>query len=143
MMRPVPCGAASREEQPEPRFRVIRSYVRLPPEPGGMEEHIDQLSRSQRALGVEVVNLFNSGAAAGPAVQILAKLDLVTVRPAFLRNILFYSAAFSQRRALTDARPTILHAHGDWSDFLLAKQLARSVGAKAGAASLHDTVSRA
>src|SRR5918993_925418 len=80
------------------RFRVIRSYFRLPPEPGGMEEHIAQLSRAQRALGVDVVNLFNSGSAAGPAVQLLPRLDLLSVRPALLRNILFYAAAFVQRR---------------------------------------------
>jgi glycosyltransferase involved in cell wall biosynthesis len=122
------------------RFRVIRSYFRLPPEPGGMEEHIARLSEAQRALGVDVVNLFSTGAAEGRALQVLPGRDLLSVRPALLRNMLFYGAACRRHSRLVAPDPTIVHAHGDWSDFLLAKLFARVIGAKAVAASMHGRI---
>lgn len=121
-------------------FRVVRSYFRLPPEPGGMEEHIARLSTAQRAQGIEVINLFNVGAAEGPAVQIAKGRDLLHVRPAPLRNLIFYGGALMRTGALRADLPTVLHVHGDWSDFLLGRALGRAIGARALAASLHDRV---
>lgn len=121
-------------------FRVVRSYFRLPPEPGGMEEHIARLSAAQRALGVEVVNLFNVGAADGPAVQIARGRDLLHIRPASLRNLVFYAGALARAGALRGDLPTVLHVHGDWSDFLLGRALGKAIGADLLAASLHDQV---
>lgn len=123
-------------------FRVVRAYFRLPPEPGGMEAHIDRLSAAQRALGVEVINLFNTGEAEGPAVQLLPGRNLLRVRPAALRNLIFYSGALAARQRLRGILPTVLHVHGDWSDFLYSKALARALGARVVAASLHDSVAK-
>lgn len=121
-------------------FRVVRTYFRLPPEPGGMEEHIARLSAAQREQGIEVVNVFNVGAAEGEAVQLYRGRDLLGVRPAMLRNLVFYAAALSRSRSLRSAKPTVLHVHGDWSDFLFGRLLARAIGAHVMAASLHDLV---
>ena len=123
-------------------FRVVRAYFRLPPEPGGMEAHIARLSAAQRALGVEVLNLYNTGETEGPAVQLFAGRNLLCVRPAALRNVIFYSAALAARRRLRGILPTVLHVHGDWSDFLYSKALARALGAKVVVASFHDAVTK-
>lgn len=123
-----------------PPFRVVRSYFRLPPEPGGMEEHIARLSAEQRRFGLNVVNLFNVGEAEGPNIQLYRGRDLLSVRPAPLRNLLFYAAAMFHTRELRSKQPTFLHVHGDWSDFLLGRVLAKLIGAQGLAASLHDLV---
>jgi glycosyltransferase involved in cell wall biosynthesis len=123
-------------------FQVIRVYFRLPPEPGGMEAHIAHLSLAQRELGVEVVNLFNIGKAEGLGVQIFAETNLSDIRPAALRNLIFYSGALAAHSRLHSNVPTILHVHGDWSDFLYSKVLARWLGAKLIVASVHDTVAK-
>jgi len=121
-------------------FRVLRSYFRLPPEPGGMEQHIARLSQAQRDLGVDVMNVFNTGHAEGKGIQLVAGHDLLKVRPASLRNLIFYTAAWLRRRELIDPRPTVIHAHGDWSDFVLARGLAKAVDARTLAASVHGRV---
>ena len=123
-------------------FRVIRAYFRLPPEPGGMEAHIAQLSAAQRALGIEVINLYNTGEADGLAVQLFPDHNLLYVRPAALRNLIFYLGALTARQRLRTLLPTVLHVHGDWSDFLYSKMLARAIGASVVAATIHDTVAK-
>lgn len=121
-------------------FKVVRSYFRLPPEPGGMEEHIARLSAEQRQLGVEVVNVFNVGRPEGDALQLFPGRDLLGVRPALLRNALFYGRATMHAGRLRDARPVVLHVHGAWSDFLFGRLLGRAIGADVLAASLHDLI---
>ena len=124
----------------EPRnLHVIRVYKRLPPEPGGMEQHIAHLTEGQRALGVRVTEIYNRGEPRGEAVQLLKRIDLKTVSPASLGDLLFYSAAVARAGAIRHDRPVrIVHAHGDWSSFVLARALAKAVGARAIAASVHD-----
>lgn len=129
---------------PEPSrrpFRLIRIYFRLPPEPGGMEAHIARLSDAQRQSGVEVVNVHNTGEATGASIRLLKHRDLLHVRPAVLRNALFYSAALSKASQLRgEGKPVVLHVHGDWSDFLFSKLLGFAIGAKVVVASLHAKV---
>ena len=75
-------------------LRVLRLYFRYPPEPGGMEQHIERLSEAQRQLGVEVLNVFNRGqSSASSAIQLLPGVDLGVLRPQALRNAAFYAAA--------------------------------------------------
>lgn len=111
-------------------FRVVRVYHRLPPKTGGMEKHIAELSKAQRALGVNVVNVFNSGIAEGKSVQVLPWLNLDIIRPAFIRNAIFYGAIIMANRRIRSDLPAILHVHGDWSDLLFSKVLARVLGIK-------------
>lgn len=124
------------------RFRVVRSYLRLPPETGGMEAHIARLSSAQRALGVEVVNVFNTGKAEDLSIQLFQGCNLSNVRPAALRNLIFYAGAVASAPRLRGDLPTVLHVHGDWSDFLYSKIFASCVGAQVVAASLHDSVTK-
>ena len=65
---------------------------------------------------------------------------MLCIRPAALRNLIFYSSAILAKRKLTSNKPTILHVHGDWSDFILSKALAKAVNAKIVVASIHDRI---
>lgn len=118
-------------------FRVIRAYLRLPPAPGGMEAHIARLTAAQRDLGIQVLNLYNVGVAEEPAVRLLPRYDLRRIRPAALRNGIFYAAAIICRDKLKDSYPTVLHIHGDAWDFIYGRLLAYAIGAAAVTASLH------
>lgn len=121
-------------------FQVFRSYIRLPPRPGGMERHIANLSEAQRRLGVSVVNIFNRGEPAGPAIPVLPAVDLSLFRPASLRNLLFYAFAARAARYVTPHIPTALHVHGDYSDIFFSKYLGQRLQAGVIAASLHGAV---
>ena len=119
-------------------LHVIRVYKRLPPEPGGMEQHVAELTAAQRALGVRVTLLYNRGEPQDEALQLLKGIDLKTVAPSALADLMFYSAAVVRSRAIHRDRPIrVVHAHGDWSSFALARAVAKAVGASAIAASMH------
>ncbi len=107
-----------------------------------MEEHIERLSEAQRALGIEVLNVFNVGEAQADAVQVFRGRDLLHVRPAMFRNLLFYSAAILRSPQMRDTKPVVLHVHGDWSDFLFGRLLAGAIGARALVASMHGRIPR-
>lgn len=125
------------------KLRVLRSYLRLPPEVGGMERHIALLSSAQRALGVEVINIYNTGKAGAASIQVLSSFKLHRISPAALRNAFFYLwAAMIVKRQANNAQ-NVLHIHGDWSDFLFSKLLAKRLGANVVAASVHCTVREA
>lgn len=118
-------------------LRVVRVYLKHPPLAGGMEQHIARLSAQQRRLGVSVLNVFHAGSADGDHIRILKSLDLLGLRPAVLRNLIFYAGIVQKLRMLRSSSPTVLHVHGGWSDFLLGAALAKLIGAKAMAASIH------
>lgn len=124
------------------RLHVIRCYDRLPPMPGGMERHIAELTAAQRRMGVRVTELFNSGEAAGESIQLWPGWRLDKLRPGLLRFGLFYASAARRGIDLSDGRVPVLHIHGDWPAFHLARALLADrfkVGAIA--ASLHGTAS--
>lgn len=118
-------------------LQVVRAYYRLPPDPGGMEAHIARLSAEQRRQGVQVVNVFNTGAAEDAGVRVASRWDLRRVKPASLRNFIFYAAAVGAHSRIAPGRGSVLHVHGDWSDFMYSKALARSLGAPLTVASAH------
>lgn len=122
-----------------PTLRVLRSYLRLPPEPGGMEAHIARLSAAQRAQGVEVVNLFQSGACDGPHIRLLP--GRAPGRSASLRSLRFYAAAWAAApRLRVLGAPGVVHVHGSFADFFGGRALARRLGASLLAGSVHGTV---
>jgi glycosyltransferase involved in cell wall biosynthesis len=127
---------------PSPNFRVIRAYQRLPPMRGGMETHIAELTRAQRALGIEVTHLYQCGDAEGAAVRVLGNCPLHSVKPAALRNLIFFGAAMRARAQLRTNQPTVLHVHGDWSDFLYSRPLSRVLNINLVAASIHGPIRR-
>lgn len=120
------------------RLHVIRCYERLPPQPGGMEQHIAELTAAQRRQGVRVTELFNSGLPAGESVQILPGWRVDKVRPALLRAAIFYAGAALKQVDASDGRLRVLHVHGDWPAFTFAGGLGRMLGADVIAASLHS-----
>lgn len=118
-------------------LRLYRAYPRLPPEIGGMERHIARLTEAQRAQGVDVVNIFNAGEPDGPAQQVLPGRNLSRIKPAAVRDLLFYAAARGTLRPVRDNRFTVLHVHGDWSAFLAARFLAHRLRPVVSVASIH------
>ncbi len=129
-------------QNPNWGFRVIRSYFRLPPDPGGMEMHIASLSEAQRQLGIEVINVHNTGQQTKSSLRVLPYFDLLAIRPAAVRNALFYSGVVLSRGRLRGTGPTVLHVHGDWSDFLLSKGVAKMLQAELVVASFHGSLQR-
>lgn len=124
-------------------LHVVRCYPRRPPCPGGMEKHIASLSREQRRLGIRVTDVFNDGEPEGEGVQILARVKLHRVRPAVLRDLLFYVAAMVRLRRLPrEGGRCVVHVHGDWSAFFFARILRRVIGADILVASIHGSVRR-
>lgn len=121
-------------------LHVLRIYERLPPEPGGMERHIAELTAAQRKLGVKVTSIYNTGSADGDAIQVIRPFALHRLRPASLRNLVFYGAIARHRQSLRRANVNVVHAHGGWSAFLLAQALARAVRAPVVAASVHGFI---
>lgn len=123
-------------------LRLYRSYPRLPPEIGGMERHIAQLTAAQRAQGVDVVSVFNSGKAEGPAHQILPGRNLSNIKPRMARDVLFYASARQGLKPVRDQRFTVLHVHGDWSAFLASRLLTRRLRPVVTVASIHGPAQR-
>jgi len=121
-------------------LHVLRIYERLPPEPGGMERHIAELTAAQRKLGVRVTSIYNTGSSEGDAVQILKPYALYRLRPALLRNLIFYGAISRHRELFCRTKVNVVHAHGGWSAFLLARALARAIRAPVVAASVHGFI---
>lgn len=123
-------------------LHVLRIYDRLPPLPGGMERHIAELTAAQRRLGIKVTNIYNLGCPDGDALQILKSRQLYRLRPTVLRDLIFYGAIAMRRRSLSLRGVDVVHAHGGWSAFFLARALARDLGAPVVAASVHDVIKR-
>lgn len=122
------------------QLHVIRAYFRLPPEPGGMERHIAALTAAQRRLGVRVTLVYNSGQAEGDAVRLWGGRDFLPIRPAALRDLLFYGSAMARSAQIPTGGIRVMHAHGDWSAFACARVLGRVLGAKAIAATYHGSM---
>lgn len=121
-------------------LHVLRIYERLPPEPGGMERHIAELTAAQRKLGVRVTSVYNTGSADAGAIQILKPFALYRMRPAWLRNLLFYAAIARHRKFFRRTNVDVVHAHGGWSAFFLSGALARAIRAPVVAASVHGFI---
>lgn len=121
-------------------MKILRLYPFLPPCRGGVELHVKNLTEQQRLMGHEVTVLFNEGTNTHPQDKKLAhSLQLRRVRPQFLRDVLFYAFALChclRNKQHTDA----IHAHGDWSAFLMAIVLAKFTRAKVRVASIHGEV---
>lgn len=121
-------------------MRILRVYPFLPPLPGGMEKHIQMLTREQRLLGCDVTVVFNHGdETAKSDIRIFPRLNLRHVKPQPLRDLIFYLAA-AVRILLDGVRVDAIHIHGDWSAFLLGRLLGWVAGARVMVASVHGAV---
>ena len=119
------------------QLHVVRCYDRLPPQPGGMERHIAELTAAQRRMGVRVTEIHNSGEPAGESRRVLPWLRTDRLRPSLLRWSLFYMGASLRGINRSDGRVPVLHVHGDLHAFEFAALLSKRVKANAMAASLH------
>lgn len=124
-------------------LHVIRCYLRRPPCSGGMEKHIAALSREQRALGVRVTDVTNEGDVGEESVRVFEGRRLGGIRPASLRDFVFYlGACWRLRHLRRESGPRILHVHGDWSAFLFGRLLGLTIGADVVVATLHASTRR-
>ena len=121
-------------------MKILRSYVSVPPMPGGMERHIDELSVHQRRRGVEVIQVYSHGVPeSGDAIQVLHGWPILRLRPRALRDLLFYLAAIVAARR-RQVRVDVVHIHGDWSAFLFGRFLKRVTHARLLVGSVHGHV---
>ena len=121
-------------------MRVLRTYLRTPPKPGGMEKHIKNLTLYQNEEHSCNV-CFNTGKKITDLdIQILPFMNLSWLKPNSLGVICFYFIlcihfTFSQKQ-----RYDVLHIHGDWSSLLFANWLKELISAKAIVFSIHDQI---
>jgi glycosyltransferase involved in cell wall biosynthesis len=121
-------------------MRVLRTYFSVPPSPGGMEQHVHELSVHQRRQGVEVVQAFSRGALeAEHGFQVLRGWPILRIRPRALRDLLFYSAVLIGVRR-RNIRVDVVHIHGDWSAFLFGRILKSVTHARLLVGSVHGHV---
>lgn len=123
-------------------LRIFRSYFRLPPQPGGMEQHIARLTEAQRQLGVDVVSVYNVGQSNEPEFRILEGRDLNKVSSNTVRELLFYTAGLVKVLSPKDGRYNILHVHGDFASFAAAKLWRRKLRITTMAATVHAKLTR-
>lgn len=121
-------------------MKVLRAYFSLPPLAGGMERHVQGLSRHQRRLGVEVVQVYSQGELApGDGFQVLRGWPILRIRPRALRDLLFHvAAAWGARRRRIQV--DVVHIHGDWSALLFGRLLRRATRARLLVGSVHGHV---
>lgn len=123
-------------------MKILRVYLYLPPNPGGMEKHIMRLSQEQIKQSHEVTIAFSSGEATSDNdVHIKSCFDLKKVRPQFIRDALFFLGVikyFWIKKSAYD----VVHIHGDWSSFFFGHILKRVCSGKVLVGSVHDSVKR-
>lgn len=101
-------------------MKILRIYTKLPPQFGGMENHILYLSRYQKDQGNEVSLFFNRGEKTGPEdVQILSWIPLHRIKPQFMGILLFYLGIMLYL-LFRKKRFDYIHIHGDWSSLVFA-----------------------
>ena len=121
-------------------MKILRLYTRLPPLPGGMENHIAQLTREQIKLGHEVSIYFNQGSCVTSNDIQITKLPLHKIKPQFIGILLFYFLVFI-RLLINRDKFDIVHIHGDWSSLVFSKLIKMLVRADKVIITIHDQIS--
>ncbi|WP_214409207.1 glycosyltransferase family 4 protein [Sphaerisporangium fuscum] len=108
-------------------MRILRVVYRLPPEPGGMERHVDRLTREQLGRGHDIVLAHRYGRAPD-AARVLAPPPTLAGRLAALRSGTA-ALAVDVARALPGVRGLdLVHLHGDHREALSLGPAARRLG---------------
>lgn len=116
-------------------MKILRIYRRLPPNPGGMENHIKQLTEEQFRLGHEVQVAFQSGVPINVKDIKLFDLDF---KPRAICILFFYFRIFLKLIFMKNStKYDVIHIHGDWLDFLIGSVFTRRFSHKM-CASIHD-----
>jgi L-malate glycosyltransferase len=121
-------------------MKILRLYTRLPPLLGGMENHIEQLSKEQIKLGHDVTIYFNHGAKVTSKDVQITKFPFYKLKPQFIGIMSFHLLAFLRLIANRE-KFDIVHIHGDWSSLIFANLIKKSVGCKKLFVSIHDELS--
>jgi len=121
-------------------MRILRLYTRLPPLPGGMENHITQLTRGQIKLGHEVSIYFNQGDQVTSNDIQITKIPLHKIRPQFTGLLIFHFLVLV-RVLINRAKFDIVHIHGDWSSLVFSKLIRLIVRADKVVVTIHDQIS--
>ena len=75
-------------------MKILRLYTRLPPLPGGMENHIAQLTKEQIKLGHEVSIYFNKGNKVTSSDIQVSRVPFYKLRPQFIGVFIFLDHFF-------------------------------------------------
>jgi glycosyltransferase involved in cell wall biosynthesis len=119
-------------------MKILRLYLRVPPLKGGMEKHIEYLTKWQLANSNKVRLCFNCGDSIGEkSIQILPKVKLYATRPQALGIFIFYLIAMV-RIFFAREKYDVIHIHGDWSSLVFGKLLKKITSSKLLIFSLHD-----
>lgn len=121
-------------------MKILRLYTRLPPLPGGMENHIAQLTREQIKLGQDVSIYFNQGSCVTANDIQITKIPLFKIKPKFIGTLIFHFLVLI-RVLINRDRFDIVHIHGDWSSLVLSKLIKILVCADKIILTIHDQVS--
>ncbi len=101
-------------------MKILRSYIRIPPAIGGMENHIKTLTELQRSLGLEVDIAFNDGEKTHKNdIQVLGSMKLYPNIKAPYAILIFYLYLIF-RLLIKKNKYDCIHLHGDWSSFIFA-----------------------
>jgi len=122
------------------KTKILRMAMRIPPEAGGMERHVERLSEEQIKLNYSVDVFFNRGEELYSNYYQVTKLPLALLRPQFIGIALFNFLALLRLIKLK-TKYDILHIHGDWSSLLFSTSIKNLIGAKVIIVSIHDELS--
>ena len=118
-------------------MKILRIYTKLPPNLGGMEKHIAELTRYQLKEGIEVKIFYNDGSPISKNDEKLLPFSVKKLKPSFMGMQIFYLAVIW--KLIKDKENfDVIHIHGDWSSLLFVKQLKRLTNAKLTIFSIHD-----
>ena len=118
-------------------MKILRIYTKLPPNLGGMEKHIAELTRYQLKEGVEAKIFYNDGIPISKNDEKLLSFSVKKIKPFFMGMQLFYLAIIKKLKKDKE-NFDVIHIHGDWSSLLFVKQLKQLTNAKLTIFSIHD-----
>lgn len=121
-------------------MRILRIYLRIPPAKGGMENHILQLTRLQRELGINAILAFNDGVKTiEDDIQILKKHKLYSKYSTSFSIFIFYFLLILS--LIRNSRKyDMIHIHGDWSSFIFAPIIKKLTRAEVTSFSMHGSI---
>lgn len=120
-------------------MKILRLYLCLPPEGGGMEKHIYFLTEHQKKQH-DVVLFFNSGTKLSfQDKKFLPFLKLHKLRPNSFGVFLFYFAVILYL-AINRKKFEVIHIHGDWSSILFGNIIKKQTSGKVLLFSFHGDI---
>ncbi|WP_406276490.1 glycosyltransferase family 4 protein [Streptomyces sp. NBC_00191] len=114
-------------------MHIVRLSYRVPPMPGGMERHVDCLTREQLSRGHRVTMAFRHGSAAPGATQLSLRKTALSraLAPRSDRTAFAAEAATSVRQLYGGSRSPnvdLLHLHGDHVEAMWLGPVCRRLG---------------